>query len=60
MLLISTSTKEKAIELLNKHFYSTTYNINENNEIVWKNGEIKPDLNLIISKNRFKIYQIKS
>lgn len=59
MLIISASTKEKAIELLNKHFYSTTYDINDNNEIVWKNGEIKTDLNLILSKNRFKIYQIK-
>lgn len=59
MLLISASTKEKAIELLNKHFYSTTYNINDNNEITWKNGELKTDLNLIISKNRFKIHQTK-
>lgn len=57
VLIISASNKEKCIEMLNKHFYSTTYDINDQNQVTWKSGEIKTHLKLIINKTRFKIYQ---
>jgi hypothetical protein len=58
MLVLSASSKENVIKMLNNHFYSTTYSINENNEITWKNGEVKLDLRLVIKKNRFQVHQI--
>lgn len=60
MLVLSASSKENVVKMLNNHFYSTTYSINENNEITWKNGEIKPDLKLVIKKNRFQVHQTKN
>jgi hypothetical protein len=58
MLLLSASSKEKAIELLNSRFCSTTYDINENDKIVWKGGEVKTDLKYICKKGRHRIEQV--
>ena len=59
MLILSSPNKEQCIKALNKHFYSTTYNINDNNIITWKDNEVKKDLTLVISKGRYKVYHIK-
>lgn len=56
ILILSSPNKEQCIEALNKHFYSTTYNINDCNLITWKNGEIRQNLVLKISKGRYKVY----
>ena len=57
LLILSSPTKERAIEALNKHFYSTTYDINDQNQITWKGGEVKENLELKIVKGRYKISQ---
>lgn len=57
MLIISSTNREKAQEALNKHFYSSTYRIAEDNTITWKNGEVKNDLKVVVKKGRFQIHQ---
>ncbi len=58
MTILSSGSKEGIIRLLNIYFYSTTYSINDKNQVTWKNGEVKNDLELVITKNRYQIKQI--
>lgn len=54
-LLLSSNSLEGITDSLNKYFYSTTYRI-LNGSVTWKNGEVKNDLILKVTKGRFKIY----
>lgn len=57
-LLLSSGSKEGAQEQLNKFYYSTTYVLNEDGTISWKNGEKKGDLYWNFKKNRANVYRV--
>jgi len=56
-LLISAKSQLSAINLLNKHFYSTTYDI-MGDVVTWKGGQIKENLSYTVKKGRHLIHQI--
>lgn len=55
-LLISASSKPTAERMLNEFYYSTTYVLNEDNTISWKNGEIKPGLWWSFKNGKYRIF----
>lgn len=57
-LLLSAPTKERAEKLLNEFFYSTTYVIQEDNKITWKEGQFCEGLICNVNRGRFKIYKV--
>lgn len=54
-VLVSSPSKESLIKLLNNHFYSTSYDINEEGAVTWKEGIIKEDLIYKVKKGRHQI-----
>lgn len=54
-VLISSDTKENLEKALNDHFYSITYKIMDNNEVTWKNGELRKDLIYRVKNLRHQI-----
>jgi hypothetical protein len=60
MILLSSLTKESLIKSLNDLFYSTTYNINDKDEVIWKDGEIKADLSYKVKKGRHQILRVEN
>lgn len=57
-LVITASSKEKAEQMLNKYYYSTTYKISDNGDVTFKDGEIRKNLKAIPSGKRWRIYRI--
>ncbi len=57
MIILSSPNKEQCIKALNNYFYSTTYNINDEGLITWKDGEVRVGLLLKVVKGRYKVYQ---
>lgn len=43
-ILISASNKITAEKMLNEFYYSTTYKLNDDFSVSWKDGEIKSNL----------------
>jgi len=60
MIILSSSTKESLIKQLNDFYYSTTYNINDKDEVIWKDGEIKSDLSYKVKKGRHQILRVEN
>lgn len=54
-LLISATSLEKAVQMLNSYFYSTTYTIDENLVVSNKNG-VRNELIAEAKKGRIIIY----
>ena len=54
-VLASSPNKESLIKLLNNHFYSTSYNINEEGLVTWKDGVVKEDLIYKVKRGRHQI-----
>jgi hypothetical protein len=59
VLILSSTTLDGVVKLLNERFYSTTYAINSQGLITWKNGEPKMDLVLSQKGNRYQVHQHK-
>lgn len=57
-LLVSASQKDAAQVSLNDYFYSTTYKINDDGVITWKDGEVRNDLKYKFHKGRHKIFRL--
>lgn len=55
-LLLSSGHKDTLQEQLNRFYYSTTYVLNDDGTISWKNGELKEDLYWNFKKNRANVY----
>lgn len=54
-VLASSPNKESLIKLLNNHFYSTSYDINEEGLVTWKGGIVKEDLVYKVKRGRHQI-----
>lgn len=54
-VIISSSSKEQLIKLLNTHFYSTSYSINEEGLVTWKDGIVKENLIYKVKRGRHQI-----
>jgi len=60
MVILSSPSKENLIKSLNELFYSTTYNINDKDQVIWKDGEIKADLRYKAKKGRHQILRAEN
>lgn len=54
-VILSSPSKERLIKLLNTHFYSTSYSINEECLVTWKGGVLKEDLIYKVKRGRHQI-----
>jgi hypothetical protein len=55
-LCITATSDDKAAEMLNKYYYSTTYRI-KGDSVLWKDGEAKPDMFVVHKGGRVRVYR---